>query len=462
MNLSVENLGPIRFGELSVSDLTIITGENNSGKTYLTHVLYAYLVSFAHEFQVLDNDYEISKETEWEIDLDNLSATLPRRLQEHLASFLDTLPSVLCAPDARFEKTAFLASPSILNYFDRAFKGGHVHRTPNDYQYRWYFEKLKGSNIVRVFLDNPGGYPDCRPISRHVLNRYLMQLYFGNVYPFIVSTERTGIATFQSELNLTRNRTLHGVEANGPRLFEELEDIVKNTYTLPTRHNIEMMDALDLFAGGRSFLTTGHADVLLALDDLLGGKLSKRRGVNALSFQPNLNPKLQLSIAESSSSVRSLLLLSFFLTSFAQRDSLIIIDEPELNLHPKNQRKLARLIVRLCNAGLRVFMTTHSDYMIREISNLIMLKGMGEEGIGLVEELGYEPAELIDASRVNLYELTRGKFAAPGEERKSKQIRVKIDKIDITPERGVSRSSFDDSIAQMNYVMDEIESARSL
>jgi predicted ATPase len=44
-----------------------------------------------------------------------------------------------------------------------------------------------------------------------------------------------------------------------------------------------------------------------------------------------------------------------------------MVDEPELNLHPENQRRVARLFARLINLGIKVFITTHSDYIVKEL-----------------------------------------------------------------------------------------------
>lgn len=55
---------------------------------------------------------------------------------------------------------------------------------------------------------------------------------------------------------------------------------------------------------------------------------------------------------------------------------MLIIDEPELNLHPDNQRKMAGLLARLVNCGVKVLVTTHSDYLIRELNNRVMLNLM--------------------------------------------------------------------------------------
>ncbi|MFZ4664147.1 MAG: hypothetical protein ACOYNY_44520, partial [Caldilineaceae bacterium] len=43
MKLSLEKLGALTAGDLELADLTIICGENNTGKTYLTYTLYGLL-----------------------------------------------------------------------------------------------------------------------------------------------------------------------------------------------------------------------------------------------------------------------------------------------------------------------------------------------------------------------------------------------------------------------------------
>ena len=52
---------------------------------------------------------------------------------------------------------------------------------------------------------------------------------------------------------------------------------------------------------------------------------------------------------------------------------LFIIEEPESHLDADNQRKLARAIAMLVNANVKVLITTHSDYCVNQINNLLML-----------------------------------------------------------------------------------------
>ena len=71
--------------------------------------------------------------------------------------------------------------------------------------------------------------------------------------------------------------------------------------------------------------------------------------------------------------VKSLSSLVVYLKHIAEPNDLIIIDEPEINLHPDNQIILTRLFAKLINKGFRFIISTHSDYIIREFNNLVML-----------------------------------------------------------------------------------------
>ncbi|WP_416860380.1 hypothetical protein, partial [Helicobacter ganmani] len=43
MKIHIKNIGMLDEAEFEVGDLTLICGENNTGKTYATYSLYGYL-----------------------------------------------------------------------------------------------------------------------------------------------------------------------------------------------------------------------------------------------------------------------------------------------------------------------------------------------------------------------------------------------------------------------------------
>ena len=73
--------------------------------------------------------------------------------------------------------------------------------------------------------------------------------------------------------------------------------------------------------------------------------------------------------------------LVLFIRGLIQPGDTLIIEEPEAHLHPGAQTEIAATLARLVRAGVRVVVTTHSDWLLKEIGNLIregILKEKGE------------------------------------------------------------------------------------
>jgi ABC-type transporter Mla maintaining outer membrane lipid asymmetry ATPase subunit MlaF len=131
-----------------------------------------------------------------------------------------------------------------------------------------------------------------------------------------------------------------------------------------------------------------------------------------------------------------------------------MIDEPELNLHPKNQRAFARLVAQLVNAGVKVFITTHSDYLVKEINTLIMLNQRSDHTRRVQQQHGYQDSELLDPTRVRLY--MTGVATKPGKGA-GRRARIRTLKpATILADRGSEGVTFDDTIELMNTIQSEI------
>lgn len=131
-----------------------------------------------------------------------------------------------------------------------------------------------------------------------------------------------------------------------------------------------------------------------------------------------------------------------------------MIDEPELNLHPENQRKIARLLASLANCGLSIFVTTHSDYILRELSNLLLLKQEKEHVKKIVENEKYMSIELLDYRMLKVYTAGESVVKIPGNSRSSR-IQTIVQN-DVNQVGGIQASSFDNTIDKMNSIQDQI------
>ena len=91
-------------------------------------------------------------------------------------------------------------------------------------------------------------------------------------------------------------------------------------------------------------------------------------------------------LGQASSMVSELAPLVLFLRGGVNPHDTLIIEEPEAHLHPGAQADMAIILARLVQVGVRVIVTTHSDWLLQEIGNLMR--------VGELEKAGKKVSEL--------------------------------------------------------------------
>ena len=89
--------------------------------------------------------------------------------------------------------------------------------------------------------------------------------------------------------------------------------------------------------------------------------------------------KRDVPLLRTSSMVSELTPVVLYLRHLVRPGDLLIIEEPEAHLHPAMQAALAREIARCVRAGIRVVITTHSDWFLEQIGNLVRLSSLPAE-----------------------------------------------------------------------------------
>ena len=62
-----------------------------------------------------------------------------------------------------------------------------------------------------------------------------------------------------------------------------------------------------------------------------------------------------------------------------EHNDLVIIEEPEAHLHPAMQAEVTRALARSVRRGLRVVITTHSEWVLEVLGNLVQLSALPQE-----------------------------------------------------------------------------------
>ena len=164
-----------------------------------------------------------------------------------------------------------------------------------------------------------------------------------------------------------------------------IKDFVNNISTMPSRK-----ESISPF----SYLAVELETILL------GGKIEMNQD-GSINFINSEGIAIDLNLT--SSLVKSLSGLVFYFRHVAQKNDVIIIDEPELNLHPKLQIQITKFIAKLVNNGFKVIISTHSDYVIREVNTLIMLGKRGKESNDLIKKYDYSHESILKFNRLGVY-----------------------------------------------------------
>ena len=81
--------------------------------------------------------------------------------------------------------------------------------------------------------------------------------------------------------------------------------------------------------------------------------------------------KAGLPLANASSMVSELAPVVLYLRHVVVPNDLLIIDEPESHLHPAMQVAFTQQIAEMVQAGVRVIVTTHSEWVLEELGNVL-------------------------------------------------------------------------------------------
>ena len=456
MKVKVKNLGVLKQAEFTLGDLTIICGGNNTGKTYATYALFGFLFTWKQIFVIEIKDDKIQQllnDGVIRLDLQEYIKQVKQIVAKGCQDYTQRLPEIFAASAELFKDTEFQVSIDIKN-ISFADRFERTIGSANDA----IFSMIKieqSTELVIALIVEKDKVKIPNSIIKRIITDALKDIIFAGIIPrpFIASAERTGTAIFRKELNFARNRLLDEMgQANNNINPMELFLKVHQNYALPIETNVDFTRKLETIVKKTSFIAENHPDVLTDFADILGGEYTVNRS-DQLYYVPK-GKRVKLSMDQSSSAVRSLLDIGFYLKHEAQIGDLLMVDEPELNLHPENQRRVARLLARLVNLGIKVFITTHSDYIIKELNTLIMLNHDKPHLKRIAEEEGYREVELISAEKIKVYIAEEASILLEGKKRKTQGQTLKP--ADIDPEMGIEARSFDTTIETMNRIQEAI------
>ena len=451
MEIDIKNLGNVQSGHLDISKkLTLFCGPNNTGKTYVSYIVYALLKSrryYDAEITPDFSDFYVKGVIEFQLNKD----IVLRYRKSRVNSIHSSLESVfgLSSTEVKGLFEDFLVTFSLS---DNEFYETVVVKEELNYLFSWdSFDvrvvKKKGGDSVIINKEN---IRDKNETDTFFFEWQLMCDIYDRLicFPFsnacIFPVERNSIYTFNKELSIQRNELIEQMQAlkdNKTIGYDSVDKLLGRS----TRYPLAIRDCLSV-ANDLNNLQKKQSEYYSFAEEL-EKQLLKGRIVVAktgdVQFVTSSRQKLPIQL--SASIVKTLSSLTFYLKHIAKKGDLIIIDEPEMNLHPDAQVILTRVFARLMNQGINFLISTHSDYIISELNNLIAL-GSITNNESLLTELNYQNDECLSFNDISVYlfkPINKGK-------RKTQIIQIAVKK------DGFAIDTIDDVIYKSNNDSDRI------
>ncbi len=435
MKIEFKNLGPLESGEFELRDFTLFCGKNNTGKTYVNYLIYAILETlqnFKTDFNL--NIDTLLKEGTQSIDIieifddnfDRVLKEISKSVKENLYTIFNCKKEFFKDVYLKIELNKEEKKKKLLNWeYSKPVTRGQEKIKVMDIM------KEKGKKEVTfIYLENELSEEIMRNILKNYLNDFLYTCIIQEGRKkYMLPTERNGLNIFYNELLKKRSDFVENIEINSE---EKLE---LSSYSKPVKDYLEILTQLDIL----DKKNTDDKNIMKIAEEMekeiIKGKY--RIDKNKIIYQTENEKELDLYLA--SSTVKTIFGIIFYLRHLIKKGDYLIIDEPELNLHPENQIKIARLLARMAKSGVRVIISTHSDYISKELSNLLMLNNKFKGKAEIIERYGYNEQDILSSAKVRVYLF----------------VDKVMQKMEITDE-GIVTKTFDEVIESLNERNDEI------
>lgn len=458
LTIEAKDFGPISNGKITLKPLTLFIGPNNSGKSYAAMLIHSLFESYPptlllrdkfffnmmdifeeyfalpilrEEFLKLkrqinglkeDEELEITKEFIEKVTNNILKDIYEKRLSNEITrSYACPLNELIRIGKSCFELgIGFNSYNTYLNCHKNKLKikeypqiNIKIHvKITKKYPIRYNIKEI-GNNIFNIRIRGD------KNLILFLIGQAILELVFTNIFKnikhYYLPAARSGILQGHKALaaSIVKKAPFVGIERlEIPKFSGVVADFLSSVISLPKEK-------------GNFYQLAQKFERELIKGEIRGIAVEKHLYEIQYIFQ-----KTRIPLHRASSTVSELAPLFLYLKYFVEPESILIIEEPEAHLHPENQRILAKYLVKLIRKDVNIIITTHSEYLLEQLSSFIMLSKI--EPKKRIEKYKYGEKDYLKPDEISAYVFDYDEISGGH----------KINKIEITKENGISGKEF--------------------
>lgn len=422
LELEVTNFGPIVDAKIDLRPLTVFVGPSNTGKSYLATLIYALHRYFCdssslnrrlhggaapipHFWHSVLERKDIQHVATWAEQVINDDSNTQIEGNIYFSnSIMNLIRSLFDGQGDRIrreigrcfgtENTNMLIRSGNRNYarivLNRAFPNDagsflqELTLRPRGTEFRTSMPKLESLSVnardiqrwISILHRMADGLLEANrtrkelrlpalPVMKQILDVALPQLV-GTLHrpAFYLPAGRTGVMNSHQVVvgALLQGATTagHRPPVNTPMLSGILADFLERLIQLEPQSNQRSEMHNELSMQIERAILRGSVQV------------ESPQGINYphFTYRP-IGWKKSFPLKNASSMVSELAPLVLYLRDVVESGETLVVEEPEAHLHPARQVELTRQIAAVVQSGIRVIVTTHSEWVLEELANIV-------------------------------------------------------------------------------------------
>ena len=374
MNLELKNVGKIKYADVELNGITVIAGENNTGKSTIGKMFFCIF----HSFYKIEEQIREERIKSMERVLSTFEYGNP------LIRFVDI---TLLAKKIINSKELFLTNRSVLI---RELEEFYISNGEKVQQSIPQAELEKLAEKVCIFLKLEDNEIRKTILRKRLEAEFAMNICnLNNVEDGGKTTVKLTVKNNTIDFEIIKNKeirinnyislTKEIIYIDDPFILDDLEGLdVRMVFTTFTafEHRGHLLNKIVNGKEKAPFAFTIIDEIiaekklekiLKIMNDVCSGSLQIEEGKNFTYKDENFNGSLNM--VNLSTGMKSFVILKQLLQSgIIDEHGMIILDEPEIHLHPEWQLKFAESIVLIQKEfDANILLNTHSPYFLNAI-----------------------------------------------------------------------------------------------